>query len=234
MVMTDLPIISTQNLYRIFQTAGGEIHAVNDVSLAIQPRGTTAVIGRSGAGKTTLLNLLSGLDEPSRGVVWIEGQNLYAMSERQRRILRRDNFGFVFQNFGLLSLLSAAENVSIPLRMQRIDHADAEKRVTEALDWVGLNDRRDHRPYELSGGEQQRVAIARALVSRPKIIVADEPTGQLDTMTGKLVLDIMGRLSTEHGITMIMVTHDPQAIEIADFVHELQDGRLVEPVVKEG
>jgi putative ABC transport system ATP-binding protein len=229
-LMTDSPIIQARHLHRVFQTAGGDIHAVNDVSLDIHPYTTTAVIGPSGAGKTTLLNLLSGLDEPTQGEVWIEGQSLYALSDRERRSLRRDCFGFVFQNFGLLSLLSAAENVSIPLRMQQIDHGEIDQRATQALEWVGLRDRRDHRPYELSGGEQQRVAVARALVARPKFIVADEPTGQLDSSTGKLVLNIMRRLADEHDITMIIVTHDPQAIEVADTVHELRDGQLVDSV----
>ena len=221
------PIIRVRNLDRVYHMEGEDVHAIRGVSLDV-PRGIMSVIiGRSGAGKTTLLNLLSGLDEPTSGEVWIEDKNLFALPEHERIALRRERIGFVFQNFGLLPLLSAAENVSVPLRMQRMNWKARDERVAEALEWVGLANRAGHRPYELSGGEQQRVAIARALAARPEIILADEPTGQLDSQTGKQVLAIMHRLVTEHGITMVVATHDPQVMELAQARFELHDGQLV-------
>lgn len=222
------PIIRTQNLNRVFRVGGGDIHAVQDVSITIQPRIMTAIVGRSGAGKTTLLNLIAGLDTPTSGEVWIEGQNLFAMTEMQRIELRRQRLGFVFQSFGLLPLLSAAENVGVPLRMRNTPRREREAMVKEALDWVGLLPRANHRPYELSGGEQQRVALARALVARPHILLADEPTGQLDSQTGRRILDIMRGLCEEQGITMVIVTHDPQVMAEADVIHEMLDGKVIE------
>lgn len=222
------PIIRTEHLSRTYHLAGEDIHAVSDVTLNIMPNIITAIAGRSGAGKTTLLNLISGLDEPTQGQVWIEGRSLFDMREPERVVLRRENIGFVFQNFGLLPLLSAAENVAVPLWMQKMDRRQRDARALEALEWVGLRERAKHRPYELSGGEQQRVAIARALAFRPKIILADEPTGQLDSQTGRRVLDIMRRLVREQGVTIVAVTHDPQVMDEADVVHHLHDGRLVD------
>jgi len=221
------PIIRTRNLHRVYRTAGEVVHAVNDVSLDIYPSQMTAIVGRSGAGKTTLLNLFSGLDTPDEGDVWINRRNLYEMSEAERLRLRRQHIGFIFQNFGLLPLLTARENVGVPLRMRKINRAQREKRVTKALQWVGLADRMHHRPYELSGGEQQRVAIARALASGPRIILADEPTGQLDTQTGRQVLSIMRGLAQRLNITTIVVTHDDDVIRMADVVHEMRDGVLL-------
>lgn len=225
-------MIRTEHLHRIYHAGGEDVHAINDVSLEIQRGILTAVIGRSGAGKTTLLNLLSGLDDPTEGEVWINGQSLTAMTERQRITLRREKLGFVFQTFGLLPLLTAEENVGVPLRMRGMNRIERDQRVREALDWVGLSERRHHRPYELSGGEQQRVAVARALAAQPELILADEPTGQLDSQTGRKMLQLMRRLVTEKNITMIVVTHDPQIMEEADVVHELRDGHLVDTRIK--
>jgi putative ABC transport system ATP-binding protein len=154
------------------------------------------------------------------------------MDEKARLALRRETIGFVFQSFGLLPLLTAAENVGVPLRMRNLSRLEREERVTEALEWVGLTRRARHRPYELSGGEQQRVAIARALAARPQIILADEPTGQIDSQTGRRILDLMRRLVAERGITVVIVSHDPVVMKEADVVHELRDGRLVETRVK--
>jgi putative ABC transport system ATP-binding protein len=221
------PIIRVQGLHKIFKTGGAEVHAVNDVTLDIFQGRLTAIVGRSGAGKTTLLNLISGLDVPTEGKVYIEGQDLFVLKESDRIKLRRDKIGFIFQNFGLLPLLSARENVGVPLRMQRVASSEREQRVMEALEWVGLAKRVQHRPYELSGGEQQRVAIARALAAHPDIILADEPTGQLDSHTGKRVLDTMRELASKLGITLVIVTHDPLVMNAADTVHEMSDGYLV-------
>lgn len=227
------PIIQTEHLSRVYHLAGEDIHALTDVSLAIYPGQMTAIVGRSGSGKTTLLNLIAGLDEPTDGVVWFEGQKLAELDGKARLQLRRERIGFVFQSFGLLPLLSAAENVGVPLRIRRLPRQEREARVAGALAWVGLTDRQRHRPYELSGGEQQRVALARALAARPHVILADEPTGQLDSQTGRKIIGLLRRLVTEQGITVVIVSHDPLVMEEADVVHELRDGRLIATRQKE-
>jgi putative ABC transport system ATP-binding protein len=222
------PAIRVEDLTRVYHLEGEDIHAINGVTLDVAPQHMTAIVGRSGSGKTTLLNLIAGLDTPTRGEVWVLGQNLNRMGETARLALRRETLGFIFQSFGLLPLLTAAENVGVPLRMRSLDRRDREERVAEALEWVGLTRRARHRPYELSGGEQQRVAIARAIASRPQIILADEPTGQLDSQTGRRILDLLRRLVGERGITLVIVSHDPQVMREAEIVHELRDGRLHE------
>jgi len=226
--MSNQAIISVKNLHKIYHTGSEDVHAVNDVTLQIYPGKLTAIVGRSGAGKTTLLNLISGLDTPSEGTVILDGQDVFQLGEEQRIKMRRSKVGFIFQNFGLLPLLSAKENVGVPLRMQKISSREREERVMEALEWVGLAKRVHHRPYELSGGEQQRVAIARALASRPAILLADEPTGQLDSQTGKRVIDTMRDLTEKLGITLVIVTHDPLVMSSADVIHEMLDGKLIE------
>lgn len=219
-------VIRAEGVHRVYHLRGEDVHAVNDVSFDVHRGTLTVIIGHAGAGKTTLLNVLSGLDTPTQGRVYVEGQDLFALPETKRVKLRREKMGFVFQNFGLLPLLSAAENVSVPLRMRGQSPRAITDQVAEALEWVGLSNRAAHRPYELSGGEQQRVSIARALVAQPDIILADEPTGQLDSQTGRQVLGIMRRLVDEQGITMVAVTHDPQLVGEADDVHRMKDGRL--------
>ena len=226
--MTDSPIIQTDNLHRVYHTGGEDVLAITGITLEVCARKTTVIAGPSGAGKTTLLNLLSGLDNPTKGKVWFNKQDLHALSEAERVTLRREKIGFIFQSFGLLPLLDAAENVGVPLRMQRMERRQREQRVREALEWVGLTQRAHHRAYELSGGEQQRVAIARALASRPQIIMADEPTGQLDTQTGARVLNIMVQLAEDHGITLVIATHDEQVLSAADEVYKLHDGALTD------
>jgi len=220
-------IIQVRDLNKIYKTGSADVHAVNGVSIDIEAGKITAIVGRSGAGKTTLLNLMSGLDMPTSGEVLVHGKSLKSMSEDERIELRREKMGFIFQSFGLLPLLSAEENVGVPLRMMKVDRTTREERVAEALDWVGLTKRVHHRPYELSGGEQQRVAIARALAARPDILLADEPTGQLDSQTGRRVLDAMKELTQQLGITLVIVTHDEQAMKTADVIHEMNDGVLV-------
>ena len=222
------PIIRVQNLHRIYHLGGEDIHAINDVSLEVFPGQMTAIVGRSGSGKTTLLNLIAGLDDPTEGTVWVDGQRLDQMDSQARLALRRDRIGFVFQTFGLLPLLTAEENVGVPLRMRRMPREERRQRVAEALAWVGLAERARHRPYELSGGEQQRVALARALATQPRLILADEPTGQLDTRTGGRIIALLRRFVEEQGITVVIVSHDPQVMEAVDVVHELRDGRLVD------
>lgn len=228
------PAISLEGVNRIYHLAGEDIHAVNDVSLDVWPEHMTAIVGRSGSGKTTLLNLIAGLDDPTSGDIWVLGRNLSHMNERERLDLRLNRLGFVFQSFGLMPLLSAHENVGVPLRMRGMNPKEREERIKEALDWVGLTERAHHRPYELSGGEQQRVAIARALAEGPNLVLADEPTGQLDTRTGRRILDLLRRLVVERGVTLLIVTHDPQVMAEADIVHEMSDGMLIETRLKEG
>jgi len=223
------PMVSVRDLRRIYGngTGSGEVRAVDGLTFDI-PRGRmTAIVGPSGAGKTTLLNLIAGLDTPTDGSVIVDGQDVTRLSEAEKVALRRDRLGFVFQNFGLLPLLTASENVSVPLRIRQMSRAEREQRVIEALDWVGLRQRASHRPHELSGGEQQRVALARALAAQPALLLADEPTGQLDSQTGKRVIGVMRRLVDELGITLVVVTHDAQVRDAADLVLQMRSGKLL-------
>jgi putative ABC transport system ATP-binding protein len=190
-------------------------------------RGTLTVVhGRSGAGKTTLLNMIGGLDRPTRGHVWLDGAEVSAMSEEELVRLRRNEIGFVFQSFGLIPILTAAENVEVPLRLRRVDPRTRSERVAELLELVGLADRARHRPYELSGGEQQRVAIVRALANRPGLLIADEPTGQLDSANARTIMQVVRELVTSQGVSALVATHDPLLLDVADLVVELRDGAV--------
>jgi peptide/nickel transport system ATP-binding protein len=219
--------IEVEGLSRVFDLGVEQIHAVHDVSFAV-PQGSLAVVkGPSGSGKTTLLNLIAGLDDPTAGEVLVDGRAWDAMSAREHLDLRRCRFGFVYQTFGLLPFLSAAENVEVPLRMVGTAPRKRAARVGEVLEMVGLSERAGHRMYELSGGEQQRVALARALANRPSILLADEPTGQLDATTGASIIALIRSVIAETGITVIVASHDPSVAEAADWVYELSDGKLV-------
>ncbi|MCC6804640.1 MAG: ABC transporter ATP-binding protein [Anaerolineae bacterium] len=222
------PLLRVHDLTRTYPMGQTEVYALKHLSLDILPGEMTAIVGRSGSGKTTLLNLLAGLDRPTGGEVWFRDQRLDSLPEPALLNLRQQQFGFVFQSFGLLPLLTAAENVGVPLRMQHFGRAERERRVQNALEWVGLTRRAQHRPYEMSGGEQQRVALARALAAEPALILADEPTGHLDHSTGRKILDLLRRIVVERGVTVVVVTHDPQVMEAADVIHELHDGSLSE------
>lgn len=200
---------------------------MREVSLKVAPGEFLALVGRSGSGKTTLLNLVAGLDRPTSGEVLVDGQRVDCMGDRELDALRRHTVGFIFQSFGLLPLLSARENVELPLRIAGLGYRERRKRVEEALAFVGLGKRAEHRPYELSGGEQQRVAIARALAARPRLILADEPTGELDSATASAVFGLLRDLARVEGITIIACTHDRLVMELAGRVEELADGRLV-------
>ncbi len=215
------------NLVRNFGAGATVVHALRDVSVAV-PRGRlVAVTGRSGAGKTTLLNLLGGLDEPDSGSVHIEGVDLASLDDDGLAAVRRDQVGFVFQSFGLLPVLSAAENVGVPMRLAGADPDERESRVGELLTLVGLAPHANQRPGELSGGQQQRVAVARALANRPALLVADEPTGQLDSRTARDVMALLLDAIRLEGVAAVVATHDRTLVELADEVLELQDGRLV-------
>jgi putative ABC transport system ATP-binding protein len=221
-----LATVEAHGLGRDFPSGNGLVHALAEVNLQVAPGELVAVRGRSGSGKTTLLNLLGGLDSPTTGSVSVEGHDLAGLSGADLIALRRQAIGFVFQGFGLLPILSAAENVEIPLRLARTDAGVRRERVRELLDVVGLGGRAGHRPSELSGGEQQRVAIARALANRPRILLADEPTGQLDSETGHVIMQLIRRVVRAEGVTAIVATHDPAMLDVADRVVELHDGRL--------
>ena len=221
-------IISASGLSRAFESGGATVWAVNGVSLAVGEGELVAFTGRSGSGKTTLLNLLSGLDRPTDGAAFFRGQDLSQMPERELLELRRHKIGFVFQSFGLMPLLSAQENVELPLHIAGVSWRERRRRAREALESVGLGPRGRHRPYELSGGEQQRVSIARALVANPEVVFADEPTGELDTATARAITAILREISAQ-GATVIAATHDLALAEAADRRLEMTDGSLGEP-----
>ena len=218
-------IISAAGLSRAFASGGATVWAVNGVSLAVSEGELVAFTGRSGSGKTTLLNLLSGLDQPTDGAAFFRGQNLSQLPERELMELRRRKIGFVFQSFGLMPLLSAQENVELPLHIAGVSWRERRRRAREALESVGLGPRGRHRPYELSGGEQQRVSIARALVANPEVVFADEPTGELDTATARAITAILREISAK-GATVIAATHDLALAEAADRRLEMRDGSL--------
>jgi putative ABC transport system ATP-binding protein len=217
--------LAGRGLTRVFATPSGDVDAVVDVDVEVRTGELLVVRGRSGAGKTTLLNLLGGLDRPTSGSVWLGERELTAMAESEALEVRRRELAFIFQSFGLIPVLSAAENVEVPLRLQRTDPAERTERVSAALERVGLAGHANQRPHELSGGEQQRVGIARALVTEPSILLADEPTGQLDSQTAGTIMDLLHQLVHERGLAAVVSTHDPLLMRQADRVVELHDGR---------
>ena len=219
-------IISARSLTRVFGSGEAAVTAVNGVDLDIQAGEFLAVTGRSGSGKTTLLNLLAGLDRATSGVVTIEGRSLAEFSEAQLVELRRTRISFVFQSFGLIPLLSAYENVELPLHIGGASWRERRQRAAAALELVGLGARTGHRPYELSGGEQQRVAIARALVTGPAVLFADEPTGELDSLTGLSIATILRDIARERGVTVITATHDLALAAMGTRRVEMADGVL--------
>jgi putative ABC transport system ATP-binding protein len=223
----DGPVVETRDLVREYAMGGGVVRAVDGISLRVEPGQLVAVRGRSGSGKTTLLSLIGALDRPTSGAARVAGLPVSEMPERELVAFRRRTIGFIFQAFGLLPILSAAENVEIPLRLVAADPREREARVADLLELVGLAGRAHHRPHELSGGEQQRVAIARALANRPRLLLADEPTGQLDSHTGHDVMALIRSIVRREGTTAIVATHDPALIDLADRVVELRDGRVV-------
>jgi putative ABC transport system ATP-binding protein len=220
------PLVQVQNVSRHFEIGGQTIHALQDVSFDVSGGDFLAVIGRSGSGKTTLLNVVAGLDRPDSGHILIEGEDVAAMSDAQLTALRRHKIGFVFQSFGLLPLLSAYENVEVALRIAGAGIRERGRRSNELLEMVGLARRAHHRPYELSGGEQQRVAIARALANRPALVLADEPTGELDSTTANQIFELLVQVVDQEGVTIITTTHDRLVMEKARRVLELADGAL--------
>jgi putative ABC transport system ATP-binding protein len=221
-------MVETHALGRDFQVGSSVVHALHDVDLRVERGELVAIRGRSGSGKTTLLSLIGGLDRPTAGRVLVDGASVSDMGQDALVQLRRRKIGFIFQAFGLLSILSAAENVEVPLRLVAADPRVREERVAVLLQLVGLGERARHRPHELSGGEQQRVAIARALANRPDLLLADEPTGQLDSGTGRAIMSLLRAIVRSEGLTAIIATHDPMLIDLADRAVELRDGRIVD------
>ena len=220
------PLVRVEALTRVYRVGAQEVHALRGVDLSV-PRGKlVALRGRSGSGKTTLLNIIGGLDRPTSGEVYFNGLLLAGLSERELTRLRRHRIGFIFQSFALLPIYSAFENVELLLRIAGVKRQDRLQRARESLRLVGLGRWMDHRPDEMSGGQQQRVAIARALATRPDLILADEPTGELDTTTGRQIFALLRRVAEVEGITVLTVTHDRLIDEYADRVYELQDGRV--------
>ena len=219
----------TQAASKIYGSGDTEVRALDDVSVAFESSRMTAIMGPSGSGKSTLMHCMAGLDGLSNGHVWIGETDLTTLNERQLTLLRRGRIGFIFQAFNLIPTLSAIENITLPMDLAGTSPEKAW--LDQVVQTVGLADRLEHRPSELSGGQQQRVAVARALASRPEIIFADEPTGNLDSRTGAEILDFMRRAVAELGQTIVMVTHDPVAASYADRVVFLADGRIVDDIV---
>jgi putative ABC transport system ATP-binding protein len=224
-----MSVIEVTGLTRTFRSPSGDVTALQDVGFQVEAGEFVALIGRSGSGKTTLLNCLGGLDVPSSGRIVIGGKDLTTLDDDGRTDLRRDTVAFVFQTFGLVPVLTAEENIELPLRLHRTPIAARRARVEEMLALVGLTEHARQRPGELSGGQQQRVAIARALAASPTVLIADEPTGQLDSETGAQVLGLLRELSRSTGMTMLVSTHDPSVRDRADRVLTLRDGRLAPP-----
>ncbi|MGA5299835.1 ABC transporter ATP-binding protein [Nucisporomicrobium flavum] len=204
----------------------GSVHALRDISFDVGSGTMVALVGRSGSGKTTLLNVIGGLDRPDGGTVLVDGVDVTALDEDGLSQLRRDKVSYIFQTFGLIPVLSAAENVGVPLRLARTETGERERRVALLLDLVGLTDHARQVPGELSGGQQQRVAIARALAASPRLLIADEPTGQLDAETGLAVMALLRGVVESEGVTALVATHDPVMMALADRVIHIEDGRL--------
>ncbi|GAB4459854.1 MAG: ABC transporter ATP-binding protein [Anaerolineae bacterium] len=223
-----MSVIKLENVSKIYTIGEVETRALNDVSLSIEEGEFTALVGPSGSGKTTMLQLMGCLDMPNSGAVKINGRDVTRFGANQRADLRREVIGFIFQFFALVPVLSAYENVELPLLLNGVPARERHERVMEMLSAVGLADRANHRPDQLSGGEQQRVAIARALGTNPSMVLADEPTANLDTANGAQAMEIMQRLNQQTGTAFIFATHDPRVMAYARRVVKLQDGRVVD------
>ena len=217
-------MIELIDVYKVYKVGLHEVVALRGINLRIENGEFVAIMGPSGSGKSTLLYLIGCLDKPTKGKVVIDGCDTSKLGDRELTELRRDKIGFIFQQYYLIPTLTALENVELPMVFKRIPKAERIKRAEKLLEIVGLGDKKDRKPKELSGGEQQRVAIARALANRPTILLCDEPTGNLDTKSGKVVMDIIKKLNVEEGVTVVLVTHDPSLKVYADRVVSIRDG----------
>jgi putative ABC transport system ATP-binding protein len=219
-------MVAVDGVSRTFGSGHTAVHALRGVSFTVGGGQLTALRGRSGSGKTTLLNIIGGLDSPTAGQVWVDGREVSQMTERERLALRRDTVAFIFQSFGLIPMLSAAENVGIPLRIAGLRPSERRERIAAMLALTGLSSHAAHRPDELSGGQQQRVAIARSLAGRPGLLIADEPTSQLDLETGRQIMELLLSVVRSEGITVLVATHDEALIDLGDKVILLEDGSV--------
>ena len=227
MYTNQTPLIEATDISKSYLVGSQTVKVLQSVTIQINPGEFMAIVGRSGSGKTTLLNLLAGLDQPNTGKVLVRGVDIADMSDNQITDMRRGMIGFIFQSFGLLPLLSAFENVELPLRIAGVNIADRQSQTRDALEMVGLWSRASHRPYELSGGEQQRVSIARAIVNKPPLILADEPTGELDSNNARDIFGLFKEMISIQGMSIVCATHDSTLLSMADNVKELRNGSLV-------
>lgn len=225
----DGPALVAADVSRVYDTGAVKVRAVEDVSLRVDHGAMVCIMGKSGSGKSTLLRQLGLLDEPTTGTITIDGQDVTRLGEAGRATLRLERLGYVFQEYALLPELTAEENVYLPMHMRGASRRDCRGRANELLETVGLGARARHRPREMSGGEQQRVAIARALVNQPSILFADEPTASLDTLSTRTVMDALGHLNVDLGVTVVFVSHDPDHRQYASELIFLKDGHIVEP-----
>ena len=226
--MTD-NVIAAKDVGRVYASDSGDVHALRDISFEVERGEFVALRGRSGSGKTTLLNCLGGLDSPTSGDIWIQGVDIATMEEVERTRWRRESIGFVFQQMGLLPSFSAYENLDVMARLGNVPRRERRSRILDTLELVGLLDYYDHRPYEMSGGQQQRIAIARALVTEPDLILADEPSSELDSETTHMVLAVLGDFVREKGVSILLSSHDPIVDEYADRIINLRDGQIDDP-----
>ena len=222
------PVMQATALWKIYASGESTVQAVRGVDVEVKEGEMIAIMGPSGCGKTTLLNVLSGIDEPNSGEVLIDGSPMYSVSDDKRTQMRAENLGFIFQDFNLLPVLSAVENVELPLLLLGKSASESRKSALEALDSVGLADRSEHRPTELSGGQQQRVAIARAIVHHPKVILCDEPTGNLDSATSSTVMTLLKEINKKLGTTFLLVTHDKDVASQCSRILQMDDGLMVD------
>ncbi len=225
--MTDLAI-AAQDVGRVYPSDSGDVHALRDVSFAVERGRFVALRGRSGSGKTTLLNCVGGLDKPSSGRIWIQGMDIATLDEAERTRWRRENIGFVFQQMGLLPSFSAYENLDLMARLGGLPRSERRDRILESLEMVDLLDYYDHRPYEMSGGQQQRIAIARGLVAEPDLILADEPTSELDSETTHKIMAVLNNFVSKKGTSILLSSHDPIVDEYVDRVITLVDGQIAD------
>lgn len=221
-------IIKLENVWKVYKLGKIDVFALSGVSLEIKEKTFLSIIGPSGSGKSTLLNIIGCLDFPTKGKVFLDGQNIEELSEKDLAKIRGKKIGFVFQQFNLLPNLNALENITLPMIFQKVAEKERKIKAIKLLDMVGLKSRADHKPAELSGGEQQRVAIARALANDPEIIIADEPTGNLDSKSGAIIMDILKKLHQEKNTTMVIVTHDPNIASYSEQIIKIQDGKIIE------
>ncbi|MCM3746250.1 ABC transporter ATP-binding protein [Paenibacillus pasadenensis] len=221
------PLLSVNKVHRSFPASGAPVHVLKGITMTVSPHQLVMLKGRSGSGKTTLLNLIGGLDTPSEGEIWFDGMPIHQLGDERRTVIRRERMGFIFQAFALMPLLSAYENVELSLRMAGTPRNEWKTRVEQCLELVGLERRMKHRPFEMSGGEQQRVAIAKAIAHRPRLLLADEPTAELDSQMSAQIMNVFRTMIQSEGVTICMTTHDPTILEVADHVYEMVDGTFI-------